>query len=105
MSAWAWVLAACAAAFVLKLLGYLVPDHLLDHPAVVRVSALLPVALLAALVAVQTVGGPGGTIVLDARVAGLAVAVVALLLRAPFLVVITLAAVTAAALRALGWAA
>jgi hypothetical protein len=42
---------------------------------------------------------------LDARVAGLAVAVVALLLRAPFLVVITLAAVTAAGLRALGWAA
>lgn len=105
MSSWGWVLLACAAAFALKLLGYLVPDHLLDHPAVVRVSALLPVALLAALVAVQTVGGPGGAIVLDARVAGLAVAVVALLLRAPFLVVITLAAVTAAALRALGWAA
>jgi hypothetical protein len=63
------------------------------------------VALLAALVAVQTVGGPNGAVVVDARVAGVAVAVVALLLRAPFLVVITLAAATAAALRALGWAA
>lgn len=104
MSGWAWVLVACTVAYVLKLLGYLVPDHLLDHPAVVRVSALLPVALLAALVAVQTVGGPRGTLVLDARLAGLAVAVVALLLRAPFLVVISLAAVTAALLRAVGWA-
>lgn len=105
MSGWAWVLVACATAYGLKLVGYLVPDRLLDHPAIVRVSALLPVALLAALVAVQTVGGPNGTVLLDARVAGVAVAVVALLLRAPFLVVITLAAATAAALRGLGWAA
>jgi hypothetical protein len=102
---WAWLLVACAAAFVLKLAGYLVPEHLLDHPAVVRVSALLPVALLAALVAVQSLGGPGGTLVADARLAGVGVAVAALLLRAPFLVVITLAAATAAGMRALGWAA
>lgn len=105
MTGWTWVLIACGAAYVLKLLGYLVPERVLDHPAVVRVSALLPVALLAGLVAVQTVGGPGGTLVLDARLAGLAVAAVALLLRAPFLVVILLAAAAAAALRALGWAA
>jgi hypothetical protein len=105
VSAWGWVLVACAAAFVLKLAGYLVPDHVLDHPAVVRVSGLLPVALLAALVAVQSVGGPGGTLVVDARLAGVGVAVVALLLRAPFLVVIILAAATAAGVRALGWAA
>ena len=105
MSGWVWVLVACGAAYLLKLLGYLVPERLLDHPAVVRISALLPVALLAALVAVQAVGGPDRAIVLDARLAGLAVAAVALLLRAPFLVVIALAAVTAAVLRALGWAA
>lgn len=105
MNGWAWVLIACAAAYVLKLLGYLVPERLLDHPAVVRVSALLPVALLAGLVAVQTVGGPGRTLVLDARLAGLGVAAVALLLRAPFLVVITAAAAAAALLRSLGWAA
>jgi hypothetical protein len=105
VSGWAWVLVACGAAYLLKLLGYLVPERLLDHPAVVRISALLPVALLAALVAVQGVGGPDRAVVLDARLAGLAVAAVALLLRAPFLVVIALAAVTAAVLRALGWAA
>ena len=55
-------------------------------------------------VAVQAVGAPGGHLVLDARVAGLAAAAVALLLRAPFLVVILVAAAVAAALRALGWA-
>jgi hypothetical protein len=63
----------------------------------------MPVALLAALVAVQTFA-QGQALVVDARVAGLAAAVVALLLRAPFLVVIIVAAVTAAGLRALGWA-
>ena len=52
-----------------------------------RVSDLLPVALLAALAAVQTFA-TGDTLVLDARVAGVAVAAVALLLRAPFLVVV-----------------
>jgi hypothetical protein len=59
--------------------------------------------MLAALVATQTLGGPDGTLVVDARVAAVGVAVVALLLRAPFIVVVVLGAVTAAALRALGW--
>ena len=40
---------------------------------------------------------------IDARVAGVAVAVVLLRLRAPFLVVVLAAAATAAVLRALGW--
>jgi hypothetical protein len=66
-------------------------------------TAMLPVALLAALVAVQTFTAAGGVLTLDARAAGVAVAVTALLLRAPFLVVVILAAATAAVLRALGW--
>ena len=57
--------------------------------------------LLAALVAVQTCDS-GGAVRLDARAAGLLAAVVALMLRAPFLLVIVMAAATAAALRALG---
>jgi hypothetical protein len=56
---------------------------------------LLPVALLAALVATQTFGEG-----VDARAAGLAAAVLALLARAPFLVVVGVAAGTAALLRA-----
>ena len=60
-------------------------------------------ARVAALVAVQTFA-TGTALTLDARAAALAVAVVALILRAPFLAVVILAGVTAAGLRALGWA-
>ena len=98
MSVWAAVLVGAAGCYALKLAGLSVPPGLLDHPAAERVADLLPTALLAALVAVQ-VFGFGSTLVLDARVVGLAVAVVALLLRAPFLVVVASAALAAALLR------
>jgi hypothetical protein len=104
VSGWVAVLAACAVAFGLKLAGHLVPRAQLERPTVVAVTGLLPVALLAALVAVQALGA-GQSLALDARAAGVAAAVTALLLRAPFLVVITVAGVVAAGLRALGWAA
>lgn len=104
MSTWWPVLAACAGAYLLKLAGHLVPARWLEGARVRRITSLLPVALLAALVVVQTAVA-GQRLVLDARAAGLAVAAVALLLRAPFVVVVVLAAVTAALLRHLGWAA
>lgn len=100
MTLWTAVVAACALAFALKLAGYVVPHRLLEVPWVTRVTPLLPVALLSSLVVTQAFVGDG-TLVLDARAAGVAVAVAALLLRAPFLVVIGLAALTAAVLRAL----
>ena len=103
MSPWVTVLAACLAAYLLKLAGYLVPDHWLSGMRVRRVTALLPVALLTALVVVQTFASTGHRLTVDARAGGLAVAVVALLLRAPFIVVVLLAALTAAGLRHLGW--
>jgi hypothetical protein len=103
MTLWTTVLLASGLAFALKLVGYVVPHQTLDHPVISRVTAMLPVALLSALVAVQTFTGSGGVLTLDARAAGVAVAVTALLLRAPFLVVVILASVTAAALRAFGW--
>ena len=104
MSLWTAVLIAAAIAFGLKLVGYLVPADLLSEPHVKRVTAALPIALLAALVAIQTLTGEGGAFALDARLAAVGVAVVALLLRAPFIVVVILGAATAAGLRALGWA-
>jgi hypothetical protein len=61
---------------------------------------LIPVALLAALIATQTFS-TGQHLVLDVRAAGLAVAIIAVLLRAPFLVVVASAAATAALLRLL----
>ncbi|HMT32887.1 MAG TPA: AzlD domain-containing protein [Dermatophilaceae bacterium] len=103
MTLWMAVLAACALAFVTKWLGHLVPAAWLSGTRTRRVTSLLPVALLASLVVVQTLGGPAGTLVIDARVAAVVVAVVALLLRAPFILVVALGAVVAAGLRALGW--
>jgi branched-subunit amino acid transport protein len=101
---WVALLVATAIAFGLKLVGYLVPADLLAEPHVKRVTAALPVALLAALVAIQTFTGAGGAWTLDARVAAVGVAVVALILRAPFIVVVVLGATTAALLRLAGWA-
>lgn len=104
MSAWSSVLLASALAWATKFAGFLVPQRWLDGARVHRVMTLLPVALLAALVAVQTFDA-GGKVVIDARAAGLLSAVLALALRAPFLLVIVVAAATAAALRAMGVAA
>lgn len=101
---WAAVLVASLGCFLEKLLGYLVPPAVLENRRTRAVFGLMPVALLSALVAVQTFAS-GMTLALDARAAGIGVAIVALLLRAPFLAVVVLAGVTAAGLRALGWAA
>ena len=101
MPTWLTVLAAAALCYAAKLAGYLVPAGLLERPRVARISGLLPVALLAALVAVQTLA-TGARLGVDARLAALGVAAVALVLRAPFLLVVVLAAATAAGLRALG---
>lgn len=100
---WVAVLAGSLGCYVEKLAGYLLPHSLLENASIRRIAGLLPVALLAALVAVQTFA-TGQQLVIDARAAGLTAAIVALLLRAPFLVVVVVAAATAAALRMLGWA-
>lgn len=97
---WTAILLGAAGCYLLKLVGLAVPRQVLDHPVAGRVSALLPVALLAALAAVQTFAD-GERLVVDARLAGVAAGVVALLLRAPFLVVVGVAAGTAALLRLL----
>lgn len=96
---WTAVLLGCAGCYALKLSGWAVPARLLQAPRVVAVSAALPVALLAGLIAVQTFGD-GQRIVLDVRIAGLAAALVAVRLRAPFLVVVVAGAATTALLRA-----
>ena len=97
---WPGVLVACAACYALKLAGLSLPARVLQDSRVQRTVPLVPVALLAALVATQTFSA-GGHLVLDVRAAALAVAVVAVLLRAPFLVVVVVAAATAALLRLL----
>jgi branched-subunit amino acid transport protein len=71
----------------------------MDHPRIRHVVELLPVALLAALVVVEAIAN-GRHIELDGpRLAGFAVGAVAVWRRAPFLVVVVVAAATAALLR------
>ena len=97
---WLAIILTGLGCYLLKLGGLSIPSRVLDHPLVHRVADLLPVALLAALVAVQ-VFATGPALALDARAAGLLGALVALLLRAPFIVVVFVAALTAALVRLL----
>ena len=96
---WAAILLAAGGCYALKLAGLSVPQRLLDGARTRRVALLVPVALLAALIATNTFSA-GDRLVLDARAAGLAAAALALRLKAPFLVVVAVAAATAAVLRA-----
>jgi branched-subunit amino acid transport protein len=66
-----------------------------------ELAVLLAPTLLAALVVTQTLGGPDGLEV-DARLVGVAAAGLALVLRAPLIVVVFLAAAVTAVTRALG---
>jgi branched-subunit amino acid transport protein len=99
---WIAVLATAAGCYGLKLAGLTVPQRLLASSRVRRFAELVPVALLAALSAVQSATSGQAIDLNPARLAGLGAALVALLLRAPFLLVIVVAAGTAAALHAAG---
>lgn len=96
---WLGVLLVLVGCYALKLAGLSVPQRALDHPVMARAVLLIPVGLLAALVAVQTFAD-GDRLVLDARVPALLVAAAMLWLRLPFLVMLVGAGVTAAAIRA-----
>jgi branched-subunit amino acid transport protein len=95
---WAAVIGAGVGCYLLKLAGLSVPPRVLERPVVERIADLLPVAMLSALIGVQ-VFASGQHLTLDARAVGLAAAFVALLLRAPFLVVVLVAAASAALVR------
>jgi branched-subunit amino acid transport protein len=71
-------------------------------PTAQRLTDLLPAALLAALVATQTLATET-SLTLDARVVGVAAAAVAVWLRAPFAIVVLVGAGVTALTRALGW--
>lgn len=99
---WIAILVCAAGCYLLKLAGVSIPSSVLERPLVQRIADLLPVALLAALIAVQVFSRGGGShpsLTIDARLAGLGAAAVALTLRAPFLVVVIVSAVTASLIR------
>lgn len=99
--AWLIVALVSAATIVLKGAGPVLLGGRTAPAPLLRVLGLLAPALLAALVVTNTFAGDR-RLVLDARAAGVAVAIVAVALRAPVLVVVVAAAATAAVLRALG---
>ncbi|MFI9378121.1 AzlD domain-containing protein [Streptomyces parvulus] len=101
MNVWIAIIATAVGCYAVKLAGLLVPAGALERPLVRRLAALLPVALLAALTAQQTFAD-GQALVVDARATGVAAAAVALVLRAPFLVVVAAAVLVTAGVRALG---
>jgi hypothetical protein len=94
MNLWFWILLAAAAAYAIKLSGYLLPRKLLDRPVVVRLATGLTVGLLASLTILNTVG-KGQAIVLDSRLLALGAAAIALWLKAPYLVVVLVGAIAA----------
>ena len=95
---WTAVLVGSAGCYLLKLAGLSVPRRVLVDPRVRRIAGMLPIALLATLVALQTFS-TGMRLGVDARAAGVAAALVAVLARAPFLVVVAIAVATTALVR------
>jgi branched-subunit amino acid transport protein len=92
---WAAVIAASLGCYLLKLAGLSVPAAWVEQPWVARVVDFVPAALLGALVAVQAATS-GQDLVLDGRLVALAVAAIALALRAPFILVLVVAGATGA---------
>jgi branched chain amino acid efflux pump len=97
--AWLVVVLVGAATVALKSAGPVLVGGRELPPLVAGFVALLAPALLAALVAVQVFAGDR-ELVLDARVVGLVAAGLALVARAPILVVVVAAAVATALARA-----
>jgi len=84
---WIAVIGTSAIAFGLKYFGHSIPEKYLTNPRALRINTLIPIALLSALVAVQTFAEKS-KLVIDQRLMGMAVAVIALALKAPFPVVV-----------------
>jgi hypothetical protein len=94
-TAWVVLIATSVLCFSVKLLGYYIPEGWLAHPRLQRVNALVPISLLSALVVAEGLVVKT-QVVIDHRLAGLAVALAALFAKAPFPVVVLSAAVTSA---------
>lgn len=93
---WLGVIGTSVIAYALKFSGHSVPEKFLSHPLIKRINLLIPIALLSALVAVQSVTTKS-SIVIDHRLVGLAAAIIALIFKAPFPVVVLSAAISSAA--------
>jgi len=92
---WIAVIGTSLIAYLLKLTGASIPEKIASHPRFVRISTFIPVALLSALVATQTLAAKTH-LVIDHRLAGVATALIALFFKLPFPVVVISAMVVSA---------
>ncbi|MFM1789357.1 MAG: hypothetical protein RLZZ12_706 [Actinomycetota bacterium] len=92
---WIATLGASVICYLLKLLGYSLPESTLNNPRVQRINTFIPIVLLSALVSVQTLTS-NSEVVIDHRLAGVAVAALALKMRVSFPLMMVAAALTSA---------
>lgn len=97
---WTLVLTLAVGAYACKVIGLVVVGDLRLPPVVERCLALIPAALITALVVKDTVS-IGQDLVIDARLAGVSAAVFATWRRAPLVLVIAIGAAVTAVVRAI----
>lgn len=100
---WTWIIVASLIAFATKYVGYLVPESWLERRRVMGALSATTIGLLAALVAINSVTR-GSELVADSRLLAVIVAVIAMKLRVPFLIVVVLGALAVALGRLAGLA-
>lgn len=96
---WAFVFLLGATAYGFKVLGLVVVGHRTLPPVLDRCLALIPAALIAAIVVSNTFAD-GRHLQVDARVAGVGAAVIAAWRKAPLIAVIVIGAAVTALVRA-----
>ena len=95
---WTLILLLAAGAYAFKFTGLVIIGARTLPPIFERCLALIPAAVISALIVKDTLT-QGQDIVIDARAAGIAVAIVAAWRRAPLIAVIVLGAAVTAAVR------
>jgi branched-subunit amino acid transport protein len=98
MEMWIAVIGASLAVYSWKIIGSNLPERILNNPKISRLATFLTVALMAGLVGVQGFVN-NQEITLDARLPALLLSVVLAILRVPFIVIVLVAAATAAGIR------
>ncbi|MFM7463122.1 MAG: AzlD domain-containing protein [Actinomycetota bacterium] len=92
---WLAILISSVVIFIARIIGYNVPSSILEKERLQRITTLIPIVLLAALVGSQTMV-KSGEVVIDHRLAGLLAGAIALRLKGSFLVVLVVAGLTGA---------
>ena len=92
---WIATIGTSVIAYLIKFSGTLIPSRVLESPGIRRINALLPIAMLSALVGVQAFAIKK-ELTFDHRAIGLGVAAITLKLKAPFPVVVGSAALVSA---------